>query len=188
MDEAMYHRQQGPSPMPPKKPLQTVTVDDLAKQFKVDTLEDFDQQVSEAESSYSYVYKEALGEGMSEEEAEQAAMKAEQAERDEAVTKYMDAITAVADDLYGKHGLTLVPIRPSAGFPPGGAVDRARSGPLPPRMERRLARRLRGPQGALHGRTAHAVARLSRAAGAPVTTSTYRSRMPVANRRAHAKA
>lgn len=101
--------------MPPKKPLQTVTVDDLAKQFKVDTLEDFDQQVSEAESSYSYVYKEALGEGMSEEEAEQAAMKAEQAERDEAVTKYMDAITAVADDLYGKHGLTLVPIRPRKG-------------------------------------------------------------------------
>lgn len=92
-----------------KKLTDVVSVDNLAKDFKVDTVSDFDEQVSESGETYGYAYKHAVGEGMSEEQAEEAALKAEGEERDEAVGKYMDAIMAVADQLYGEHGLVLSP-------------------------------------------------------------------------------
>ncbi len=93
-----------------KKISDVVTIDDIAKDFKVDSVGDYDEKVLHSGGgSYDFVYKQALEAGKTEEQAEEAAREAEDEERDEAVGKYMDAVMFVADRLYGEHGLTLVP-------------------------------------------------------------------------------
>jgi hypothetical protein len=92
-----------------------VTVDDLAGQFGAEHIDSFDERVSMNSETYGYVYREALARGMTEEEAEEAARRAEDEEREEAVGRYADAITSVADRLYGEHGLELVPRNPRGG-------------------------------------------------------------------------
>jgi len=71
------------------------------------------------DEAYSYAYKEAIADGKTEEEAEEAAMAAEGEIRDEAWRKYTDAVQAVADDLFEKHNLTLVPVKFKRKVPPG---------------------------------------------------------------------
>jgi hypothetical protein len=60
-------------------------------------------------NSYSYAMEEALGEGKSEEEAEEIAQKAESEERGEEYSKWHDAVVETADHVFGKVGIKLVP-------------------------------------------------------------------------------
>ena len=89
-----------------KKHNAQVTLDELCALFKLDTIEKFDDRLCSF-GTYGEAYKYAIAEGRSEEEAEEAAMKAESDERDEAVTKYRDAIIAAATKLFAEHHLVL---------------------------------------------------------------------------------
>lgn len=55
--------------------------------------------------NYNYAYDEAIAEGMSEEDAEEAALQAEQAALDEVMDQYYAALESAAQDLFGAHGL-----------------------------------------------------------------------------------
>jgi hypothetical protein len=83
-------------------------IDTLAKLFKLPDAEKI-MDLDMGSETYSYVHNEALKEGASEEQAEERAQKAEEEEQDERYKKWYDAIEAISDDLFGKHGLTLVP-------------------------------------------------------------------------------
>jgi hypothetical protein len=97
--------------MAPKKPTSDrVDLNDLASSFKTQTIDDFGERVHSSLDVYGYAYKQALKEGLSEADADEAAQKVEQDEADEAVFKYMDAVQAVAEKLYGEHGLMLDPV------------------------------------------------------------------------------
>lgn len=93
------------------KPISDVVdLDEIARDFKLTTITDYDDSIIDSfADTWSHARKEALSEGMSEDEADEKAREAEQAERDEAVGHYMDAILRVADKLYGEHGLVLEP-------------------------------------------------------------------------------
>lgn len=57
------------------------------------------------------VYDEAIKEGLSEEEAEDRSLKAEQEAGDEVYRNWHGAVTSAADELFGHHHLELVPVR-----------------------------------------------------------------------------
>jgi len=84
-----------------------VTLDRLCKDMGVETLDDFYERVIDNDYTYSETYKWAIGEGKSEEEAEEIARKAEEASLSEASDKYMDAVVSVARELYEAHELIL---------------------------------------------------------------------------------
>ena len=84
-----------------------VTLDRLCKDMGVDTVEDFYERVVANDYTYSEAYKWAIGEGKSEEEAEEIARKAEEDSLSEASDKYMDAVMSVARELYAEHELDL---------------------------------------------------------------------------------
>jgi hypothetical protein len=84
-----------------------VTLDRLCKDMGVETLDDFYERVIDNDYTYSETYKWAIGEGKSEEEAEEIARKAEEASLSEASDKYMDAVVSVARELYAEHELDL---------------------------------------------------------------------------------
>jgi hypothetical protein len=85
-------------------------MDRLCKLLKVETLDEWDERHIDAFwDDLRYLDFD------SEEEREAAQLKAEQEARDESWTKYRDAVLSVAEDLFGEHGLTLVPARPSSG-------------------------------------------------------------------------
>jgi hypothetical protein len=86
-----------------------VSFDALCTMAGVRTMEDFDDNFGE---TYSYAYKDALANGMTEDEAEDTACQAEGEERDEACKSYHDAVMHVCDKLFAEHHLTLVPIFP----------------------------------------------------------------------------
>jgi len=87
-----------------------IDLNQLAASFKVDTIDAYTERVLENSEAFGYAYQEARREGLSEAAADEAAEKVEQQEVDEAVYRYMDAVLAVAERLYGEHGLRLDPI------------------------------------------------------------------------------
>jgi hypothetical protein len=89
-----------------------VNVDRLCALLGVDSFPDWDERLMQCDTgTYGYALDEALREGKSQEEAEQIAMKVEGDEREEAYNKRYDAVLAVAEDVFGKHGLNLVPVK-----------------------------------------------------------------------------
>lgn len=85
-----------------------ITLDDLCRWAKVETIEDrFDK--FEASGAYGFAYDQAIEEGKSEGEAEEAGMEAERAELDEAYSKYHDAVISTMEDCFNKHSLELKP-------------------------------------------------------------------------------
>jgi hypothetical protein len=88
----------------PRRPF--INVDGLCKLLGVQSPDDFTSKALEN----SDVYALALRDGATEEEA----MKAEEAEQDEAYNHYYDAVTDVAEKLFAKHDLELVPRGKSA--------------------------------------------------------------------------
>lgn len=83
----------------------SIDIDELAKMFKLSTSEDLMENESE---NYGYAYKEAIKDGQTEEEAESIAQKAEEEEQAEGFNKWYDAVEAVAEKLFGEHGLELI--------------------------------------------------------------------------------
>lgn len=82
-----------------------ISANELAELLEIRSPDDFWDDVTRGESSYSYVYDAALREGMTEEEAEEAAQKAEQEELDEAMEKYWSGLEDAAETLFGHHAL-----------------------------------------------------------------------------------
>jgi hypothetical protein len=87
-----------------------VSFDDLCRMAKVRTMEDFDSDLMDNGSAYPYVYKQALEDGKSEADAEQAALTAATEEETEATNKYHDAVMGVVDRLFSEHKLLLMPV------------------------------------------------------------------------------
>jgi len=89
-----------------------INMDRICSLLGVDSLSDFDEKLMLNDSGvYGYAYDEAIGEGKSEEEAQQAGMDAEAEEAGEASDKYYDAVMSVAEDLMSKHDLSLEPVK-----------------------------------------------------------------------------
>ena len=89
-----------------RKAKDSIDIDELAKMFELPTSEDLYDH--DSGDTYSYAHKQAINDGESEEKAEKTAQKAEQEEQDEYFHKWYDAVEAVAEKLFGEHGLTLV--------------------------------------------------------------------------------
>jgi len=83
----------------------TISLGDLIKLFKLPDPDEYET----SGDSYSYGYKEAIDEGLSESEAEERGLKYEQSDQDEAFAQIHGGIMHVADRLFGEHGLVLVP-------------------------------------------------------------------------------
>jgi len=92
-----------------KRDSDVLDLDQIASLLRVTTVDDFTSDL-DASETYSIVYREAIRDGASEEEAEAKAQEAEQAELDEYVFKYMDAVVGAADKLFAEHGLVLDPV------------------------------------------------------------------------------
>lgn len=86
-----------------------VTVDDLAKDIGVETLDKFADRVRAGSRAYDEVYASERAAGRSEVEAEMAAENVEASEMRTAMNRYAGAILLVAGDLYRRHGLDLLP-------------------------------------------------------------------------------
>lgn len=85
-----------------------ISLDELCKLFKVETMEDFQDRIGGTiDSCYGAVYDDAIKEGCSEEEAEDRAREAESDELDTALKDYKNAVISVANKLFGEHNLTL---------------------------------------------------------------------------------
>lgn len=96
---------------PKRKPESNkINFDRLCKLLDVWTLEKWDDKNIDS----FYVRAEDLGldSELTEDQADEACMKAEQEARDEAWGQYYHAVRGVADDLFAEHGLLLVPARP----------------------------------------------------------------------------
>jgi hypothetical protein len=89
-----------------RKAKDSIDVDELTKMFKLPTSEDLHEH--DSGETYGYAYKQAIGDGESEEEAEETARKAEQEENDGQFHKWYDAVEAASEKLFGEHGLQLV--------------------------------------------------------------------------------
>jgi hypothetical protein len=90
-----------------------VDVNELAKMFDLPDYDKIDEQnVDYVWENGDYAYKEALGGGASEDEAEEARQKAEGEAQTEIYNKWHSGVIDAAEALFGEHGLTLVPIKP----------------------------------------------------------------------------
>ena len=94
--------------MPREKISDTVNTDDLAKLFDIPTWDDISERNDYSEA-YSAGRREALKEGLSEDEADEQGQKWEQAEQDEGFNKWHDGLMHVAEELFGQHNLELTP-------------------------------------------------------------------------------
>jgi hypothetical protein len=86
-----------------------ISLDTLAKLCKVDTYDSFSEGL-DTSSTYSVVYKGAIEEGKSEDEAEEFALKIESEEMGEACDKYHAAIVAACEEVFDQHSLILEPV------------------------------------------------------------------------------
>jgi len=97
-----------------------LNTDQIAKLFDLDTYEDLNERNIDyiAEQGH-YAYKAAIEDGASEEEADEANMKGQEEADGELFRQWHDGVMAAAEDLFGKHGLTLVPVgkQGSAAYP-----------------------------------------------------------------------
>jgi hypothetical protein len=85
-----------------------VTIDDLAKDLGVETLDRFADRIRASSSAYDEVYASERASGRSEVDAEMAAENAEALEMQTAIRRYAGAIVQVAENLYQRHGLQIV--------------------------------------------------------------------------------
>lgn len=86
-------------------------LDRIAKILKVDTVSDYQDTLSDSGDTWGYVRDQALREGGTEDEAEEAASKAEQEEQDEYCGKYIDGLVLVFEIELEKIGLDLKPLK-----------------------------------------------------------------------------
>lgn len=90
-----------------------VDINELARMFDLPDYDKIDEQnVDYVWENGNYAYKEALQQGESEEEAEEARQKAEGEAQTEIYSKWHGGVLAAAEQLFGEHELELVPLRP----------------------------------------------------------------------------
>lgn len=79
-----------------------ISIDQLATLFKLpDGCNDYETD------TYHYVYTNAIDEGLTDAEATEAALRAEQTEQDEFYFKWYDAVHHVSEHFFNLHGLDL---------------------------------------------------------------------------------
>lgn len=88
-----------------------LTMEQIAKLLELPTPDEFSDGLMEYCETYSYVYREAIEEGASEEDAEERVQKAQQEEQDEAYGRYRRAVEQVAEKLFREHGLEFTPVK-----------------------------------------------------------------------------
>jgi hypothetical protein len=87
----------------------TTDLDRLAKMFGIPTQEDLDEGSQDYYADFEHeVRQQALADGESEAEADATAEKALHKEQRHQYVKYHSAVMGVVEDLFEKHGLTLV--------------------------------------------------------------------------------
>lgn len=87
-----------------------LNVDEIAKLFGIDEYSDLSERNTDYIGESGYEAREyALSEGASEEEADEADMKAQEGAEAELFHQWHDGVFGAAEQLFGKHGLTLVP-------------------------------------------------------------------------------
>lgn len=93
-----------------------ITLDRMAKILGVKTPEEYDEVLFENPSdTYGVVYREALADDCSEEEAEEKAQAAEQKEREEAYNKYVDALVSCFEQEAENLKLEVAPLKTKPG-------------------------------------------------------------------------
>jgi len=93
-----------------------ITLERMAKILGVKTPEAYDEVLFESPSdTYGIVYRAALEDDCSEEEAEQKAMDAEQKEREEAYNKYVDALVSCFEQEVENLKLDVHPLKTKPG-------------------------------------------------------------------------
>jgi hypothetical protein len=86
-----------------------VTIDELASDFDLPSWEDIDElNIDYTLEAGSYAHREAIEEGATEEEAEEAALKAQDEASAEIYRNWHDGVERAAEELFGEHGLELV--------------------------------------------------------------------------------
>lgn len=89
-----------------------ISLDELCKLFKVETVEDFQDRIGGTmDSCYGAVYSDAIMEGLTKGEAEERAQKAESDELDTVLSDYKNAVISVSERLFGEHHLILSPMK-----------------------------------------------------------------------------
>jgi len=93
-------------------------LDKIAKMFSLPTIDEVEEMnVEYKDEAYRAGYDEAKSEGESDEKAEERAFKFEQAAGDEIVRNWHNAVTSVAEQLFGAHKLELVQRRKKETLP-----------------------------------------------------------------------
>jgi len=91
-------------------------IDQLANMFGLPTWDGIEEaNVDYIGDAYSQAMDYYLKEGLSDAEAEIKAQEAEREAQDELYHKWHDAVMAVADNLFERHGLNLIPVKPRKG-------------------------------------------------------------------------
>jgi hypothetical protein len=89
-----------------------ITLNELCRAFHVETIDDFQERVTmNGDRTYGCVYRDALAEGASEEDAEKRALDAESEELGEACDRYRSAVLSVAEKLFKEHKLSLTEMK-----------------------------------------------------------------------------
>lgn len=90
----------------------TLTIDQIAKLMGVSSVSQFSEEnINGGSETYGQCYDYLIEEGKTPEEAEEGAMKAESEELDKLIRNYADAVLMVAENLFEKHGLSLVALK-----------------------------------------------------------------------------
>jgi hypothetical protein len=92
-----------------KKTSPKLTRNEIASLLGIPSDEYFLERMDESDGgTYSAVRRQAIRNGMSEAKAEKLALKAEEAEREEAFRQHDQAFQQAADRAFEEHGLTLI--------------------------------------------------------------------------------
>jgi hypothetical protein len=95
--------------MAKKQPADVRNIDQLAKLFGLPDWDEVDERnVDYRFEAGSYAEREAREDGATEEEAEEAGLKAEQEAQDEVYRNWHSGVEAAAEDLFNAHGLALI--------------------------------------------------------------------------------
>lgn len=95
-----------------------MTVNQIAKLFGLpEESEIYEFNLDYVSAIGSAAYDEALREGATEKEAEEIALKAEQEAQDDVYRRWHNGVTAVAEELFGVHGLVLKPVPKTERYP-----------------------------------------------------------------------